>query len=77
MGQDFYLFCFSVGTERNLNSADCRMTGVGGHFSSSLGEKGAGEIIYTQEGSRHTCGARSEDGKPSAKGVLLWHYWNG
>jgi membrane protein implicated in regulation of membrane protease activity len=68
-----------VGRERNLDPADYRMTGVLGYVSSSIREKGTGEIIYSQEGTRRTCGARSEDGKPIAKGteVLVTRYQKG
>jgi membrane protein implicated in regulation of membrane protease activity len=68
-----------VGRERNLDPADYRMTGVLGYVSSSIRDKGTGEIIYSQEGTRRTCGARSEDGKPIAKGteVLVTRYQKG
>jgi membrane protein implicated in regulation of membrane protease activity len=68
-----------VGREQDLDPADYRMTGVLGHVSSSIREKGTGEIIYSQEGSRRTCGARSEDGKPIAKGteILVTRYQKG
>ena len=68
-----------VGHEKNLNPADYHMTGVLGYVSSSIREKGTGEIIYSQEGTRRTCGARSEDGKPIAKGteVLVTRYQKG
>jgi membrane protein implicated in regulation of membrane protease activity len=68
-----------VGTERNLNPADYQMTGVLGYVSSAIQEKGTGEIIYSQEGTRHTCGARSEDGKPIPKGIeiLVTRYQKG
>jgi membrane protein implicated in regulation of membrane protease activity len=68
-----------VGTERDLDPADYLMTGVLGHVSSSIREKGTGEIIYSQEGTRRTCGARSEDGKPIPKGteILVTRYQKG
>ena len=68
-----------VGTERDLNPADYQMTGVLGHVSSPIREKGTGEIIYSQEGTRRTCGARSDDGKPIQKGteILVTRYQNG
>lgn len=68
-----------VGTERNLNPADYRMTGVLGYVSSPIREKGTGEIIYSQQGTRHTCGARSEDGKPIPQGteILVTRYQKG
>ncbi len=68
-----------VGRERDLDPADYRMTGVLGHVSSPIREKGTGEIIYSQEGTRRTCGARSEDGKPIPKGteILVTRYQKG
>ena len=68
-----------VGGERDLDPADYRMTGVLGHVSSPIREKGTGEIIYSQEGTRRTCGARSEDGKPIPKGteILVTRYQKG
>jgi membrane protein implicated in regulation of membrane protease activity len=68
-----------VGRERNLDPADYRMTGVLGHVSSQIRDKGTGEIIYSQEGTRRTCGARSEDGKAIEKGteILVTRYQKG
>jgi membrane protein implicated in regulation of membrane protease activity len=68
-----------VAGERNLDPADYRMTGVLGRVSSSIREQGTGEIIYSQEGTRRACGARSEDGKGIAKGteILVTRYQNG
>jgi membrane protein implicated in regulation of membrane protease activity len=68
-----------IGRERDLNPADYQMTGVLGHVSSPIREGGTGEIIYSQEGTRRTCGARSEDGKPIPKGVevLVTRYQKG
>ena len=68
-----------VGHERNLNPADYSMTGVLGRVSSSIREKGTGEIIYSQEGTRRTCGARSEDGRPIPAGteILVTRYQKG
>jgi membrane protein implicated in regulation of membrane protease activity len=68
-----------VGHEKNLNPADYHMSGVLGYVSSSIRENGTGEIIYSQEGTRRTCGARSDDGKPIQKGteVLVTRYQKG
>lgn len=68
-----------VAHERNLDPADYHMTGVLGHVSSSIREKGTGEIIYSQEGTRRTCGARSEDGRAIEKGteILVTRYQKG
>jgi membrane protein implicated in regulation of membrane protease activity len=68
-----------IGRDRDLNPADYQMTGVLGRISSSIREGGTGEIIYSQEGTRRTCGARSEDGKAIPKGteVLVTRYNDG
>ncbi len=55
--------------EQDLNPADYDMIGVLGRVSSGIRVGGTGEIIYSQEGTRHTCGARSENGTAIEKGV--------
>jgi hypothetical protein len=55
--------------EENMDPADYEMVGVLGRTSISIREGGTGEIIYSQAGTRRTCGARSEDGSAVAKGV--------
>lgn len=55
--------------EENMDPADYEMAGVLGRTSISIREGGTGEIIYSQAGTRRTCGARSEDGTAIAKGV--------
>ena len=68
-----------IGRDRDLNPADYQMTGVLGRISSPIREGGTGEIIYSQEGTRRTCGARSETGKAIEKGaeVLVTRYKDG
>lgn len=68
-----------IGRDRDLDPADYHMTGVLGRISSSIREGGTGEIIYSQEGTRRTCGARSEDGKSIPQGVevLITRYKKG
>jgi membrane protein implicated in regulation of membrane protease activity len=68
-----------IGHEKDLNPADYEMTGVLGRVSSSIREGGTGEIIYSQEGTRRACGARSEDGRHIPKGieVLVTRYQKG
>jgi membrane protein implicated in regulation of membrane protease activity len=68
-----------IGREHPLDPADYEMTGVLGHISSSIREGGTGEIIYSQEGTRRTCGARNEDGRAIPKGteVLVTRYEKG
>lgn len=66
-----FLFLSKVLTseEENLDPADYEMVGVLGRTSLPIREGGTGEIIYSQAGTRRTCGARSEQGTPIAKGV--------
>jgi membrane protein implicated in regulation of membrane protease activity len=68
-----------IGRERDLNPADYIMAGVLGRVVSMIGEGGTGEIVYSQEGTRRTCGARSEDGKAIPQGVevLVTRYQKG
>jgi membrane protein implicated in regulation of membrane protease activity len=68
-----------IGRDRDLNPADYHMTGVLGRVASAIREGGTGEIIYSQEGTRRTCGARSEDGKSIPQGVevLVTRYQKG
>ncbi len=65
--------------EEDLNPADYDMIGVLGHVSSSIRVGGTGEIIYSQEGTRHTAGARSEDGTAIERGteVVVTRYERG
>jgi len=60
-----------VSPEENMDAADYEMVGVLGHTSLPIREGGTGEIVYSQAGTRRTCGARSEDGKAIAKGVEI------
>lgn len=66
-----YLFLSKVLTSpnENMDSADYEMIGVLGRTSLPIREGGTGEIIYSQAGTRRTCGARSENGTPIARGV--------
>lgn len=56
-------------TDSALHESDYRMEGVLGHVSSGIREGGTGEIIFSQEGVRRTCGARSENGKAIVRGI--------
>jgi membrane protein implicated in regulation of membrane protease activity len=55
--------------EQELDPMDYEMVGVLGHLSSPIRAGGTGEIVFSQEGTRRTSGARGEDGLPIAKGV--------
>jgi len=76
-----YLFLSRVliSEQENLDPVDYSMVGVLGHLSMPIREGGTGEIIYSQAGTRRTCGARTEDGSPVAKGseVVVTRYEKG
>jgi hypothetical protein len=54
-----------------MDSADYEMVGVLGRTSMPIRENGTGEIIYSQAGTRRTCGARSETGNAIEKGAEI------
>ncbi|HYL12401.1 MAG TPA: NfeD family protein [Terriglobales bacterium] len=68
-----------ISKEENMDPADYDMVGVLGKTSSPIRQGGTGEIIYSQAGTRRTCGARSEDGSAIAKGdeVIVTRYEKG
>lgn len=65
--------------EHELDPADYDRVGVLGKVTSSIREGGTGEIVFSQAGTRHTCGARSEKGEALAKGteVVVTRYEHG
>lgn len=65
--------------DKPLDQADYEMVGVLGRICSGIREGGTGEILYVQEGTRWTCGARSETGEAIAKGteVVVTRYERG
>ena len=68
-----------ISPEENMDAADYEMVGVLGRTSLPIREGGTGEIIYSQAGTRRTCGARSEDGAAIEKGaeVVVERYERG
>ena len=68
-----------ISKEESMDPADYEMTGVLGRVSVPIRETGTGEIIYSQAGTRRTCGARGEDGSAIAKGteVVVTRYDKG
>ena len=66
-----YLFLSKVlmSEEENLDPSDYEMSGVLGRTSVPIRQNGTGEIIFSQAGTRKTCGARAEDGTAIAKGI--------
>jgi hypothetical protein len=53
----------------NMQGADYQMVGVLGRVGHSIRGGGTGELIYSHGGTRHSCGARSADGRPIAHGA--------
>jgi membrane protein implicated in regulation of membrane protease activity len=68
-----------ISHEENMDAADYEMVGVLGRVSMTIRENGTGEIIYSQAGTRRTCGARSDDGSGLEKGseVMVARYDKG
>jgi membrane protein implicated in regulation of membrane protease activity len=60
-----------ISHEENMDSADYEMVGVLGRISMPIRASGTGEIIYSQVGTRRTCGARSENGSAIEKGAEI------
>jgi membrane protein implicated in regulation of membrane protease activity len=60
-----------ISREEDMDSADYEMVGVLGRISMPIRENGTGEIIYSQAGTRRTCGARSESGSAIEKGAEI------
>jgi len=60
-----------VSPEENMDAADYEMVGVLGRTSLPIRAGGTGEIIYSQAGTRRTCGARSENGGAIEKGAEI------
>jgi membrane protein implicated in regulation of membrane protease activity len=68
-----------ISHEENMDAADYEMVGVLGRVSMTIRDNGTGEIIYSQAGTRRTCGARSDDGSGLEKGseVMVARYDKG
>lgn len=65
----WFLFKVLLKHDRDLDPADYEMIGVLGRLSSPVRENGTGEMIFSQDGVRRAASARSENGRPIAKGV--------
>jgi hypothetical protein len=55
--------------DENMQSADYQMVGVLGRVGHSIRDSGTGELIYSHGGTRHSCGARSADGRAIERGT--------
>jgi membrane protein implicated in regulation of membrane protease activity len=65
--------------DRDLDPADFEMRGVLGRVSSTVRERGTGEMIFTQQGTRRGVPIRGEAGQAIAKGteVVVTRYEHG
>ena len=63
----------------NMMTADYEMVGVLGRLTQPIREGGIGELVYTQGGTRKSCGARGADGVAIEKGseVVVTGYERG
>ena len=75
----WFLFKVLMSSEENLDPADYDMVGVLGRVTIPIRPGGTGEIVFSQAGTRHVAGARSEDGTAVAKGeeVVVTGYEKG
>src|SRR6266404_9847908 len=75
----WFIVKFLLTHDHALDPADYDRVGVLGRITSAIREGGTGEIIFSQAGTRHTCGARSEDDEPLARGteVIVTRYERG
>jgi membrane protein implicated in regulation of membrane protease activity len=75
----WFIVKFLLTHDQALDPADYERVGVLGRVSSAIRKGGTGEIIFSQAGTRQTCGARSEDGEPLARGteVIVTRYEHG
>jgi len=53
----------------NMQLVDYHMVGVLGRLTQPIRAGGTGELVYTQGGTRKSCGARSDDGQAIEKGA--------
>ena len=75
----WFVVKFLMKHDRELDPADFDRVGVLGHITSPIREGGTGEIIFSQAGTRHTCGARSDSGEALPKGteIIVTRYEHG
>jgi len=68
-----------IAREKPLDPADYDMVGVLGRVSNPIRAGGTGEIIFSQEGTRHVSGARAEEAVAIGKGteVIVTRYEKG
>jgi membrane protein implicated in regulation of membrane protease activity len=75
----YKFLAYFMAHEGSIDPADDDMIGVVGSLDSAIRSNGTGEIVYLRRGTRHTCGARSEDGSDMPKGseVVITRFEHG
>ena len=75
----FFVVKLLLKHDRELDPADYDRVGMLGRVVSPIRERGTGEIVFSMAGTRHTCGARSENGAALAKDteVVITRYEHG
>jgi membrane protein implicated in regulation of membrane protease activity len=75
----WFVVKFLMKHDRELDPADFDRVGALGRVISSIREGGTGEILFSMAGTRHTCGARSEDGEALSKDteIVVTRYEHG
>jgi membrane protein implicated in regulation of membrane protease activity len=75
----FWFLSKLIATERALDPADYELIGALGRLSTNIRQGGTGEMIFSQQGSRRSIGARSDGGEGIPKGteVVITRYEKG
>jgi hypothetical protein len=75
----WFLTAVLMKNERTLEAADTEIVGVTGKLSASIPARGAGEMLYAQNGARRSAVVRSESGEPIERGteVIVMRYARG
>lgn len=81
-GAVIYLFLSRVlmASDGNMDAADYEMVGVLGRITMPIREGGTGELIYSQAGTRRSCGARADHtgaAIPKGSEVVVTRYEKG
>jgi membrane protein implicated in regulation of membrane protease activity len=67
----WFVVKFLMKHDRELDPADFDRVGALGRVISPIRAGGTGEILFSMVGTRHTCGARAEDGEALPKDVEI------
>jgi membrane protein implicated in regulation of membrane protease activity len=75
----FWFLAKLMATERSLDPADFALVGALGRLSAPIRDGGTGEMIFSQQGSRRSIGARSDGAGAIPKGteVVITRYEKG